>query len=93
VVNKWRDDPKEKARRIFEWWRARVDRFPTWAHALRLVGLVQASSAFVERVFSRMKYIIQSIGESALEDTIESRLFVAINKHIESLVLDEPDNC
>ncbi len=82
VIEKWRDDPLEKARRIFEWWRARYDRMPTWVHAVRLVALVQTSSAFVERVFSRMKLIIQTIGESSLEDTIESRLFVALNKCI-----------
>ena len=34
--------------------------------AARLVALVPISSAMVERVFSQVKYIVETIGENAL---------------------------
>jgi hypothetical protein len=85
VKDKWRGDHIEKARRLWEWWRPRVAHFPTWAIALRLVGLVQASSAFVERVFSQMKLIIETIGVSALEATLEARLMLRVNKILQEM--------
>ena len=50
----WKDDPIEKARRVWEWWRAhRADPGITkFVMAARLVALVQVSSASVERTFS-----------------------------------------
>ena len=78
-ADKWEDDPIERARRIWEWWKARVKGvsfFKYWPLALRLVVLVQPSSAFVERVFSEIKLIIEQIGVSSLEETIEARTMV-----------------
>ena len=81
-AEKWEDDPIERARRIWEWWKARVKGvtfFKYWPLALRLVVLVQPSSAFVERVFSQIKLIIEQIGVSSLEETIEARTMVRCN--------------
>ena len=82
-VASWRDDPSEKARRIWEWWVVRVKGpaapFKYWPTALRLVALVQPSSAAVERLFSQLKLILGQIGYSALEESIEGRLFTRFN--------------
>ena len=70
-ADKWENDPAEKARRIWEWWVTRANDttkfFNFWPSALRLVVLVQPSSAFVKRVFSHIKLIIEQIGVSGLE--------------------------
>jgi hypothetical protein len=76
----WEKSPAEKARRIFEWWKIRVPVFKYWPTALRLIVLVQPSSAFVERAFSQIKLIIQQIGVSGLEETLEARALVHCNK-------------
>jgi hypothetical protein len=62
---------------MWEWWRVRVypvslSLFQAFPLALRLVVLVQPSSANIERVFSQLKH--------ALEEVIEARLFVRCNK-------------
>ena len=62
---KW-DDPIEKSRRVWEWWKANhsapsIHYFAITAH---LVALVQASSASVERVFSQVKLICDAMGVS-----------------------------
>jgi len=75
----WKDYPPEKARRIFEWWKPRVSFFKFWPTALRLVVLVQPSSAFVERVFSQVKRILDQTGVNGLEESIEARVFVRCN--------------
>ena len=53
--------------------------FNFWPIALRLVVLVQPSSAFVERFFSQIKLIIEQIGVSGLEGTVEARTMVRCN--------------
>jgi hypothetical protein len=82
-ADKWENDPAEKARRIWEWWVTRANDttkfFNFWPTALRLVVLVQPSSAFVERVFSQIKLIIEQIGVSCLEETVEARTMVRCN--------------
>ena len=73
----------ELARRIWEWWRARlcgVDLLKCWSKAARLVALVQTSRARMERAFSQLKLILETIGCSSLEKTAEGRLFVRMNK-------------
>jgi hypothetical protein len=47
--------------------------------ALRLVALIQTSSASVERLFSAMKLVVDLIGQSMLEETVEAWLFVQYN--------------
>lgn len=85
----WLDDPGEKNRRIWEWWVTRVRgeafAFKHWPIALRLIALIQPSSANVERLFSQLKLIIQQIGESGLEEGIETRVMVRVNKLSEHL--------
>ena len=75
----WYDDPGEKGRRIWEGWRSRlldeICPFVYFKEAVRLVVLVQTSSASIERVFSEVKRILASVGDSILEDNLELRLF------------------
>jgi hypothetical protein len=83
VVRSWEDGASEKARRIWEWWRVRVHHvkiFHYWPIALRLVALVQPSSARMERVFSQLKLVLDSVGSSCLEETVEARMLVRENK-------------
>jgi hypothetical protein len=49
------------------------------ALALRLVALVQPSSARMERIFSQLKLTLDAVGSSCLEKTLEARLFVREN--------------
>jgi hypothetical protein len=49
------------------------------ALALRLVALVQPSSARMERIFSQLKLTLDAVGSSCLEKTVEARLFVREN--------------
>ena len=70
---------------MWEWWRVRVypvSLFQAFPLALRLVVLVQPSSANIERVFSQLKLIVEQIGNNALEEVIEARLFVRCNKFL-----------
>ena len=56
----WLQDPGEKARRIWHYWKPIVsvktskDDYPYFRKALCLVALVQVSSCAVERVFSQL---------------------------------------
>ena len=54
--------------------------FPTWKHAIRLVVLVQPSSAAAERIFTQLKIIVDVCGESMLPDMLEFRLFQRCNR-------------
>jgi hypothetical protein len=76
----WKDDPAELARRIWEWWRGRMDRFTFFQEAVLLVVLVQVSSASVERVFSQLKLILESGGSDCLNDMNELRVFERVNR-------------
>ena len=75
----WLDDPIEKARRLWEWWRANHNKFTYFSKAARLVVLVQTSSCAVERVFSQVKYILETVGDLVLEESLEARLMERIN--------------
>lgn len=81
-IDRWENDPAERARRIWEWWVTRIKDaafFRTWPFALRLVVLVQPSNAFVERAFSQIKLILEQTGVSSLEENIEARVLVRCN--------------
>ena len=54
--------------------------FPTFQHAVRSVVLVQPSSAAAERIFSILKNILEVVGNTPLEDDVESRVFAQVNK-------------
>jgi hypothetical protein len=75
----WEDDPGEEARWIWIWWADVRDKFTSFSTALRLVALVQTSSASVERLFSVLKLVVDAIGNNMLEETLETRLFVKYN--------------
>ena len=46
------EDCSEYGRRIWRWWESRKHRFTHITKSVKLVALMQTSSAFVERVFS-----------------------------------------
>ena len=81
----WKKDPGEYARRIWEWWRARVEEFPYHALARRLIVLSQLSSCSVECVFSRLSLIHERCGDHMFEDMTEIRLFMQCNGNLEDL--------
>ncbi len=68
----WKDDPIESARRVWEFWRVHRKNMKIFhiAKAARLIALVQISSASVERIFSQMKLIWDSCGDSIAEKTL-----------------------
>ena len=49
----------------------RGDNIPLFCEALRLVVLVQASSAFVERIFSQLTFIRRVVGDRSGRDSLE----------------------
>ena len=49
----WKDDDAEYGRRIWKWWGSKHSLFTAFDRAVRVVALIQPSSASVERVFSR----------------------------------------
>ena len=79
----WQGDRIKQARRVWEWWRAKGDRFSYFftAAAARLVAITPITSASVERVFSQVKFIIEAVGESMLEETLETRVMERVNHY------------
>ena len=59
--------------------------FVYFKEAVRLVVLVQTSSASIERVFSQVKRILASVGENILEDNLELRLLRRCCKKLEEM--------
>ena len=49
--------------------------------AARLVALVPISSAMIERIFSQVKYIVETVGENVLEETLETCAFERVNRY------------
>ena len=76
----WRNDRIEKARRVWEWWRAKHPKLNYFFLAARLVAIIPVSSASVERVFSQVKHIIETVGENVLEGSLESRVMKRCNR-------------
>ena len=77
----WKDDRIEQPRRVWEWWRVMGKKFRYFFTAARLVAIVPLSSASVERVFSQVKYIIETTGESVLEESLEARVMERVNDY------------
>ena len=78
----WRKDPAEKARRYWLRWREMsypTQQFPHFATAIRLVVLVQPSSAAIERCFSQLKLIVDETGCTVLSDLLQLRMFMRCN--------------
>jgi hypothetical protein len=78
----WKEDYSEYGRRVWKWWGSRKYRFIHATKAVKLVALIQTSSAFVERVFSQVQLITREIGEERLRDNIETRVMRRVNKNI-----------
>ena len=77
----WQEDPNERARRIWLWWKVRVhdvQEFRFFNVALRLVALVQPSSCSLERDFSQLKLIVDACGQM-LQGSLESRMYERCN--------------
>ena len=55
------------------------DDIPLFCEALRLVVLVQASSAFVERIFSQLTFICCAVGDRIERDSLELRALIRCN--------------
>ena len=66
---------------MWEWWRAKAPLFNFFWTAARLVALVPISSAMIERVFSQVKFIVETIGENALEETLQTRVMERVNSY------------
>ena len=58
----------------------KMKKFSCFAQAIQIVSLTQVSSAFVERCFSYLKQIIKTSSQNQLEETIEMRLMLELNK-------------
>ena len=77
----WREDPNERARRMWLWWKIRVYEVEDYQYAniaLRLVALAQPSSCSLERDFSQLKLIVETCGHM-LQSTLESRMYERCN--------------
>lgn len=77
----WKDDRIEQSRRVWEWWRVKGSKLHYFFSAARLVAIVPLSSASVERVFSQVKFIIETVGENVLEETLEARVMERVNDY------------
>jgi hypothetical protein len=78
----WQLDTSEKCRRVWEWWIIHRHNLTFFKVAVRLVVLIQVSSAAVERIFSQLKLILETTQQHTLHDAIELRLFERVNtKH------------
>ena len=75
----WKDDRIECARRAWEWWRTHHKKFNYFSKTAALVALVPITSAAVERIFSQVKFIIETVGENGLEETLAVRLMERVN--------------
>ncbi len=75
----WKQDPGERACRIWEWWKTITEsELPCFKMAVRIVAICQVSSCAVERVFSQLKLIDDACG-SMHEDMLEVRMFCQTN--------------
>jgi hypothetical protein len=75
----WKEDKLEVARRVWEWWRIHREKLQHMKEVVRLVVLVQVSSAAVETAFSRSRLMLDTTQKGVLHDAIAIRLFEAIN--------------
>ena len=85
VYHTWVDDPAEVSMRVWAFWRQWLidgaGQLTYWNVALRLVVLVQPSSASAERVFTQLKLILETCGDSMLAQTLRVRLSHRCNGH------------
>ena len=82
TVKTWKGDHSQYGRRVWKWWASQHYKFLKFDEAIRVVALIQTSSASVERVFSQLKLFLGRIGEIGLHENIEAHLITRVNKHI-----------
>ena len=73
-----------KFRGAFQW-RVKAIKSNYFFTSARLVALVPISSAAVERVFSQVKFIIETTGVSALKELLETRVMEYVNHYPNSI--------
>ena len=66
---------------MWELWRVKADKLPKLFTVARLIAIVHISSATVERVFSQVKFILDTICDNALEETLETRVMERCNRY------------
>eukprot|EP00986_Skeletonema_menzelii_P015661 scaffold12347_cov63-Skeletonema_menzelii.AAC.1 len=54
---------------------------PAGHGSARLVVIISIISTSVERVFSQVKFIIETIGERGIHETLELRVMERVNKY------------
>jgi hypothetical protein len=69
--NTWKVDEAKVSHRIWEWRVVHRGKLTFFKESVRLVVLVQGSSAGVEIVFSLFKYIIETCQDHALTDQLQ----------------------
>ena len=74
----WKDDPIEKSRRVWEWWKANhsAPSIHYFAITARLVALVQSSSASVERVLEFVKRHVRDEGSMTSPECACAKVWV-----------------
>jgi hypothetical protein len=71
---------KDKCHMLDDFWSYDYVEFPTWTKLARTLQLLQPSSAFVERIFSHLKRVLDRPGmERAKVDLIESTIMLIVN--------------
>ena len=74
LIDAMEEDIGERSRRVWEWWRVILNEksgsLPAFEKAVRLLVVVQISSAFVERVFSQITFIRRVVGDSTSRDVL-----------------------
>ena len=74
----WLEDPNERARRIWLWWKVRVHEVEEYRFFNVALALVQPSSCSLERDFSQLQLIVDACGQM-LQGTLESRMYERCN--------------
>ena len=79
----WKKDMGERSCRVYDWWRMLLNdksgSLPKFRKVVKLIALVQLSSAFVERVVSQLAFICRTIGNSTSRYVMELRTLIRVN--------------
>lgn len=82
----WKNDAGERGRRVYEWWRVLMNEkktsIPHFQKAIRLIVLMQPSSASCERVFSQLTFIRRIVGDRILGEMLELRALIRCNNNL-----------
>ena len=61
-----------------------VEKLKHFCAAVKLVVLIQTSSASVERVYSQLNFLCHILGDKTIRDNLELRALIRCNKGLES---------